>query len=42
VPGRLRPVGLCLAVLDIDLTPDATRVAYAIKGDAELFVLTGF
>jgi len=30
------------AVLDVDLSPDATSVAYTVNGGSELFVLTGF
>ena len=29
------------AVLDVDLSPDATSVAYAVNGRSELYVLTG-
>jgi WD40 repeat protein len=30
------------AVRDVDLSPDATAVAFTVEGDSELFVLTGF
>ena len=47
VPGERREapaqtIKAHAGLVDVDLSPDATSVAYAVQGDSQLFVLSGF